>query len=541
MVNLHIDLGPGVPSYRESRKRKAEDNTNKETKESGQPEEKKTKDAGAELLTSRTGGAYIPPAKLRMMQAQITDKSSVAYQRMAWEALKKSINGLINKVNVSNIIDIVRELFQENIVRGSFHKFVRFLQFPQNGELILQRLILQFKRGFRRNDKNLCLSSTRFIAHLVNQQVAHEVISLEILTLLLENATEDSVEVAVSFLKELSLSALRSVLHEGQLDKRVQYMVEVMFAIRKDGFKDHPAVIPDLDLVEEDDQFTHLLTLEDVTTAQDQLNVFRADPEYLENEEKYKTLKKEILAEGSSDEGSGDESGGDSSSDDDDDDEEEAEKRMRNSLVLLAQVLNCIKLTETDTTSASRIFIKILFLELSEYMGLPKLNSRLRDPEDLREHLKGLSKQLMQQKQQQQQEPAQEDASSSSDSSDSDSSDSESSDSSESDSDSSSSGSDSSDSSSDSDTHKKKKKKQSANKGKDKKRDKNSKTKGKDKSGRRGGDRNRTDDIAVNGGGRAYGQRSHQQEEGKKGGTEEPVTNHLGLAKAIASTSEPVD
>ena len=30
---------------------------------------------------------------------------------------------------------------------------------------------------------------------------------------------------------------LRNVLHEGQIDVRVQYMVEVMFAIRKDGFK----------------------------------------------------------------------------------------------------------------------------------------------------------------------------------------------------------------------------------------------------------------------------------------------------------------
>ena len=48
---------------------------------------------------SDSGGAYIPPAKLRMMQAQIQDKSSVAYQRIAWEALKKSINGLINKVS----------------------------------------------------------------------------------------------------------------------------------------------------------------------------------------------------------------------------------------------------------------------------------------------------------------------------------------------------------------------------------------------------------------------------------------------------------
>ena len=65
-----------------------------------------------------SGGAYIPPARLRMMQEQIKDKSSLQYQRMSWEALKKSINGVINKVNVSNIINIIHELFQENIVRG---------------------------------------------------------------------------------------------------------------------------------------------------------------------------------------------------------------------------------------------------------------------------------------------------------------------------------------------------------------------------------------------------------------------------------------
>ena len=71
-----------------------------------------------DLLGSKTGGAYIPPAKLRMMQQNITDKNSEAFQRLAWEALKKSINGLINKVNSPNIAVIVRELFAENIVRG---------------------------------------------------------------------------------------------------------------------------------------------------------------------------------------------------------------------------------------------------------------------------------------------------------------------------------------------------------------------------------------------------------------------------------------
>ena len=70
------------------------------------------------MLTSKTGGAYIPPAKLRMMQKTMSDKTGVEFQRLSWEALKKSINGLINKVNSPNIAIIVRELFSENIVRG---------------------------------------------------------------------------------------------------------------------------------------------------------------------------------------------------------------------------------------------------------------------------------------------------------------------------------------------------------------------------------------------------------------------------------------
>jgi len=44
-------------------------------------------------------------------------------------------------------------------------------QFPQTGELIVKRLIIQFRKGYRRNDKSLCMSASRFIAHLVNQRV----------------------------------------------------------------------------------------------------------------------------------------------------------------------------------------------------------------------------------------------------------------------------------------------------------------------------------------------------------------------------------
>lgn len=54
-------------------------------------EEEKQAIAKAEyekLLNMRSGGTYIPPAKLQALQAQITDKTSKEYQRMAWEALK---------------------------------------------------------------------------------------------------------------------------------------------------------------------------------------------------------------------------------------------------------------------------------------------------------------------------------------------------------------------------------------------------------------------------------------------------------------------
>ncbi|KAK2552305.1 Pre-mRNA-splicing factor CWC22-like protein [Acropora cervicornis] len=61
----------------------------------------------------------------------------------------------------------------------------------------------------------------------------------------------------------------------------------------------------------------------------------------------------------------------------------------------IRKVLDCIKLNEDDTTSSSRVFIKILFQELAEFMGLPKLNERLKDPDELREHLKNAPKAIM--------------------------------------------------------------------------------------------------------------------------------------------------
>ncbi|KAF7551510.1 hypothetical protein G7046_g7703 [Stylonectria norvegica] len=315
-------------------------------------EEEKQAAAKAEyekLLNMRSGGTYIPPARLRALQAQITDKTTKEYQRMAWEALKKSINGLINKVNTANIKHIVPELFGENLVRGR-GLFCRSMmkaqaaslpftpiyaamaaivntKLPQVGELLVKRLVMQFRKGFKRNDKAVCLSSTTFLAHLINQQVQHEMLAGQILLLLLNKPTDDSVEIAVGFCREVGqyleemqpsiamavFDQFRNILHEAGIDKRTQYMIEVLFQVRKDKFKDNPAIKEELDLVEEEDQITHRAELEGDIDVQDGLNIFKFDAEWEEHEEAYKKLKAEILGEGSD-------------YDDDDNDDESSEE-----------------------------------------------------------------------------------------------------------------------------------------------------------------------------------------------------------------------
>ena len=306
---------------------------------------------------TRAGGAYIPPARLREMQKQITDKKSAEFQRMAWEALKKSIQGLINKTNTANIKMIVPELFSENLVRGRglFCRAIMKAQaaslpftpiygamvaivntkLPQVGDLLTRRLIIQFRKSFRRNDKAVCLASTMFLSHLVNTQVVHEVLIAEILLLLLNKPSDDSVEIAVGIMKEVGafldemnpaianaiFDQMRNILHEADIDKRTQYMIEVLFEVRRTKYKENPAVREDLDLVEEEDQITHRHTLEDDLKVEDGLNIFKLDADYEEHEAEYQKIKAEILGE---EEGSDDDGYTDASSEDEEDEEDKA-------------------------------------------------------------------------------------------------------------------------------------------------------------------------------------------------------------------------
>lgn len=181
----------------------------------------------------------------------------------------------------------------------------------------------------------------------MNQTVAHEIIALQILVLLLERPTDDSIEIAVGFTREVGaflaenspkanatvFERFRAVLNEGAISHRVQYMIEVLMQVRKDKYKDNPILAEGLDLVEGDDQITHQIQLEEELQVQEGLSelifsfvwrlfadmlvdIFKFDPKYLENEDKYKSIKAEILGESDEDEDSSEE-------DDDENDEDE--------------------------------------------------------------------------------------------------------------------------------------------------------------------------------------------------------------------------
>jgi len=367
----------------------------------------------------RAGGVYIPPHKMRKIQEELAkEQDGIDFQKIKWEALRKSLNGLVNKVNTSNLKHIVLELFEENIIRGkgllcrSIMKAqlaspqftpvyaallaIINVKIPEVGELLVKRVISQFQKAYRRNDKILMVSVTTFIAHLVNHQVAGDLLAFEILSLLLNNPTDDSVEVGKEFmlhvgakLTELNKKLVESIrrkfldiVQKGEnIDVRVQYAIETLLAQFKKQFIDHPAIPEELNLIDDDDLIIHEhLTLNEKHDSEKTLNIFHFDADWDKHEKEYKRIRDEIL--GADDDSSSD---GDSSSDEGDDedssDEESEGQFVPPTPAATNQRVNILDMTNTNTLNMRRKIYLITKSSISfEEMG-HKLLKMLPDQE----------------------------------------------------------------------------------------------------------------------------------------------------------------
>eukprot|EP00747_Dinoflagellata_sp_TGD_P154107 gnl/TRDRNA2_/TRDRNA2_177467_c0_seq1.p1 gnl/TRDRNA2_/TRDRNA2_177467_c0~~gnl/TRDRNA2_/TRDRNA2_177467_c0_seq1.p1 ORF type:complete len:610 (-),score=-30.09 gnl/TRDRNA2_/TRDRNA2_177467_c0_seq1:116-1945(-) len=277
--------------------------------------------------------AYVPPFKMARILPPVLDKTSLDYQRSTWAVLKKSLNGLVNKVNNSNLENIVTDMLRENLVRGrglltqslikaqtsspDFTKVFAALvsvintKLPEIGILLVKRVIIQFRKAYLRSDKRTSLSTTLFIAHLVNQGVVHNLLALEILMLLLERPSAHSVELAVAFTKEVgaglqdsepqglqaAFEKFRDILQEGKIDTKTQYSIESLIRIRQKGFDEsgYSVRTESLDLVESRNLITHEIYLDDQIEHECMLDDFKYDHNYEKHEDEYEEFRREIL------------------------------------------------------------------------------------------------------------------------------------------------------------------------------------------------------------------------------------------------------
>jgi pre-mRNA-splicing factor CWC22 len=73
---------------------------------------------------------------------------------------------------------------------------------PEIVSVVIKRVVSQFQKAFKRNNKLVCMATTKMLAHLINQQVVNDFVGIQLVYLLLERPTEDSVEIASEFIKE---------------------------------------------------------------------------------------------------------------------------------------------------------------------------------------------------------------------------------------------------------------------------------------------------------------------------------------------------
>lgn len=108
---------------------------------------------------------------------------------------------------------------------------------------------------------------------------------------------------------------------------------------------------PELDLIEEGDQITHRVSLDDTIDKQEHLDVFHADDNYLENEATWSKIKAALLGEESDSESY--ESESEEEEEDEEDEEEDEEKKKEKEVLIEDQ-------TEQDVLNLRRTVHAIL-------------------------------------------------------------------------------------------------------------------------------------------------------------------------------------
>ncbi|KAJ1612374.1 NIC+MI domains containing protein [Cryptosporidium canis] len=283
---------------------------------------------------TRISNDYVPPFKNRKFLSS-DNLNHRDHQEKLWIDLEKNIRGEINKLNISNIQQVLANILKNNIIRGrgilvncilraqlcsqSYTDIICCLSaiincsIPDFGSLLLRRLVNQFRRSYSNGDKFVCKNTLIFMAQLVNHKVVHELTALQVCLFLIEKLTDDSIEVCISFIRECGefllenspqglntiMNQLRKILQEGKLKKRTNFLIEHILKERRTGFKNHKENDKIYDLLNTDEQITHFVDIldEEIDIQDDLDNFVEADPKIFEEENiKWEEISKELIS-----------------------------------------------------------------------------------------------------------------------------------------------------------------------------------------------------------------------------------------------------
>ncbi|CAM4874408.1 unnamed protein product [Rotaria socialis] len=212
-------------------------------------------------------------------------------------------------------------------------------KFSQIGESFVKRILSSFRRTYQLSDKSNCLASAKLIAQLINQNIPmshkpienhrliavhfyknrltavmqaillNEEIGFEILHFLIRNISTDGIELTVGFLHEcgkkllqlnqheldVQFKKLNDLLGESLITECIKNMIEKIFSERTNELKSYPVIQSNLKLVNENNQFKHMLQLDDYFESESWIDIFKFDEQYEVNEKQYHKIRKGIF------------------------------------------------------------------------------------------------------------------------------------------------------------------------------------------------------------------------------------------------------
>ncbi|ESL09882.1 hypothetical protein TRSC58_02393 [Trypanosoma rangeli SC58] len=297
---------------------------------------------------------YVPPHRKREVSEIYGNKTtenndgkttSEALQRESWQALSRSITGIINRVSGDYVELSATELFRENIIRGRgllcrslmraqladpdlsnvFSSLVSRVnkEFSIIGLLLVKRLVVQWWRLRRRLDWAALRCVSRFLAWLyIFNVVSVDVIYQIILAhLTAEKRCDDDVDQAAALFRETFramlqrdvaefhahvLTPIRDLLAMDddalRLSARAQTLLEACLREVQEWERvKHTTsfIPPHLLLVEPSEQKCHDVDLDEVATmnAEEQLDRFAFDVEYDAHEDAYEAARCAVLGD----------------------------------------------------------------------------------------------------------------------------------------------------------------------------------------------------------------------------------------------------